>query len=182
LPAPSPSIGPAEPSPSPVAQASPSPAPSPSRIVPALTGGPPPYVSPCPPAASGGYAYLDHGEVFYRTAIGAPPTQLTSTGSRVDDFWWTPDGTRLLYKVVSSPPDIAGDVRMISLSTRQQLWDLGASTQFFTLSPDGSSWAAGTISVQNGNNVGVQVTIRALLTFPWVTTFCPAELADSRRS
>lgn len=117
----------------------------------------PSYVSPCPPGSTGGYAYLDRGEVYYRSAIGSPAERITNTGGRVDDLWWTPDGRDLLYKVSASPPAIAGDVYMLDFGTRQQVWQLGAAAQFFALSSDGHSWAAGSISVQNGTNAGMDV-------------------------
>lgn len=150
-----------KPSPAPPIAAIPT-SPSPAAVTAANMHQPSPapapiYVSPCPPDTIGGYAYLHEGEVYYRSAVGAAAVRLTSTGGRVDNFWWAPDGQRLAYKVPSSLPNIRGDVRVIALSTGAQLWDLDAPVDFFSFSPDGTAWAAGAIDAPNGVLTGVNV-------------------------
>ncbi len=113
----------------------------------------------CPAAPAGGYAYLDGQDLYYRSAIGAPPRRLTSTGGRVDDFWWVPGGRQIAYKEAAAPPGIAGDVRLVDLASGKVAWDLGGSVEYFAVSPDGRSWAAGTVEHASGNVDGVRIYV-----------------------
>ena len=97
-------------------------------------------VAACPTGQLGGLAYLDKGNVVYRSSPKAQPQVIDSSGA-ADALLWSPDGTTLIYKDASSSSSVAGSLHAAHVSVGQ-FWSVGSDIQSFTLSPDGSSVAA----------------------------------------
>jgi len=114
---------------------------APLAPVAAPTVAPSPTPPPAPPAPSGGFAYIQRGDVYYRSDPAAAPVQLTSTGGLVDDFYWTGSGTSIIYKQRQLPTQ-AGDLYQVDLVSHQVTWSLKGGVAAFALSPDGASYVA----------------------------------------
>lgn len=116
----------------PQSPALPSPLPSPPPAALAVAVG-------CRAAAAGTYAYLDRGEVYLCSGMGASPQRLTSTGGRVDYYWWSPNGALLAYKVAAGASTL-GTVSILSIASRRLLATLWRQAIFFSFSPDSAAW------------------------------------------
>lgn len=123
------------------------PRPSPALALPS-TPPAPAVVDLCPAGSTGAYAYLDKGEVYLRSRIGAPAQQLTNTGGLVDYYWWSPDGQLIAYKTASSGSAL-GTVSILELASRQVIATLSTQAIFFSFSPDGASWVSAAPIVQS---------------------------------
>jgi hypothetical protein len=115
--------------------AQPTPPPTPTPVVPSPSPLP-------PPIPSNGFAYITRGEVFYDSAIGATPVQLTSSGGLVDDYAWAPDGRSIVYKVKKDPNTDLGDLHQVDLASHAVSgWTVPGAASF-AFSPDGASYVA----------------------------------------
>ena len=94
----------------------------------------------CPTGELGGFAYLDNGNVVYRSSPQAQAQVVDGSGA-ADALLWSPDGTSLIYKDASNSSSVAGSLHASHLGGGA-FWSFGSDIQSFALSPDGSSVAA----------------------------------------
>jgi len=97
-------------------------------------------VAACPTGQLGGFAYLDNGNVVYRSSPQARAQVIDASGA-ADALLWSPDGTTLLYKDRSNSSSVAGSLHAAHPSGGPT-WSFGSDIQSFAISPDGSSIAA----------------------------------------
>lgn len=94
----------------------------------------------CPTGQLGGFAYLDKGDVMYRSSPPAAPKQLGG-GGHADALLWTPDGSTLIYKEAANPGSVAGSLHAVD-ADGAPFWSFGSDIESFAISPDGGSIAA----------------------------------------
>ena len=104
----------------------------------------------CPTGPLGGLAYIDGGNVMYRSSPTAPPQQLSSSG-HADALAWTPDGTTLIYKEAASASSLAGQLIALHPGSAP-FWTFGKDIESFAISPDGKSIAALAQHQDSGGN------------------------------
>ena len=107
--------------------------PSPPRPTPALAA------SACPTGQVGGFAYLDGGNVMYRSSPHSAPQQISSSG-RADALAWTPDGRTLIYKDARVRGPVAGTLYAVHPGSAP-FWSFGTAIDSFAISPDGKQIA-----------------------------------------
>src|SRR5579859_1238014 len=101
----------------------------PSSRTPALAA------SGCPTGQVGGFAYLDGGNVMYRSSPRSAPQQISSSGL-ADAMAWTPDGRTLIYKDARARGPVAGTLYAVHPGSTP-FWSFGTAIDGFAVSPDG---------------------------------------------